>query len=35
MNEQYKKSYFTAENINDIVLYPQEKSLMVFELING
>lgn len=35
MNEQYNKSYFTAENINDTVLYPQEKSLMVFELING
>lgn len=34
MNEQYEKSYFTADNINDAILYPQEKSLMAFELIN-
>ena len=34
MNEQYEKSYFTAKLINDVVLFPQEKTLMMFELVN-
>lgn len=34
MNEQNEKSYYTAESINDSVLFPQEKVCMMFELVN-
>ncbi len=34
MNEQMKKSYYTCMSINDTVLFPEEKKLMCFELIN-
>lgn len=34
MEEQNKKTYFTALTINDITLFPEEKKLMGFELIN-
>lgn len=33
MNEQNEKSYFTAKSIQDFTLFPEEKSLMCFELI--
>ncbi|AYV76507.1 MAG: hypothetical protein Terrestrivirus7_60, partial [Terrestrivirus sp.] len=35
MKEQNEKSYYTANNIFDCCLFPQEKSLMVFELLNA
>lgn len=35
MNEQYEKSYYASKLITDIALFPQEKSLMAFELINA
>lgn len=35
MNEQNSKSYGTSETIQDIVLFPQEKICMGFELINS
>ncbi|ARF09683.1 arginase family protein [Indivirus ILV1] len=34
MNEQNENSYYTAQNINDVALFPQEKALMMFELVN-
>ncbi|MCJ7636152.1 MAG: arginase family protein [Nitrososphaeraceae archaeon] len=34
MNEQNEISYYTAHSINDAVLFPQEKALMMFELVN-
>ena len=35
VNEQNEKSYYTAETINDVVLFPQEKVCMCFELVNS
>ncbi len=35
MNEQNEKSYFTAQSIQDFTLFPNEKLLMCFELINN
>lgn len=35
MREQNEKSYYTANGIFDCCLFPQEKSLMVFELLNA
>lgn len=35
INEQNEKSYFTATSILDCVLYPQEKTYMMFELLNN
>lgn len=34
INEQNEKSYYAAETINDVVLFPQEKVCMCFELVN-
>ena len=34
INEQNDKSYYAAETVNDIVLFPEEKRFMTFELIN-
>lgn len=34
INEQNMKSYFTAQNLLDCCLFPQEKMFMVFELLN-
>lgn len=34
MNDQYTKSFFLAKNINDCILFPEEKVHMMFELIN-
>jgi arginase family enzyme len=34
MNEQYEKSYYTAKTINDTTLFPEEKLVMCFELLN-
>lgn len=34
MNEQNEMSYYTAHTINDCTLFPQEKALMMFELVN-
>lgn len=34
INDQYKKSYYVAEEINDYALFPEEKVHMMFELIN-
>lgn len=33
--EQNNKSYYTTNTINDVALYPQEKVLMGFELLNS
>lgn len=33
IDEQNEKSYYTAESINDTVLFPEEKVCMVFELL--
>jgi len=35
INEQNEKSYYTSHFIEDTVLFPQEKILMTFELINS
>lgn len=35
MNEQINKSYYTSLKIEDITLFPEEKKLMCFELINS
>lgn len=35
MNEQNEKSYYTANYINDTTLFPEEKILMCFELLNS
>jgi len=34
INEQNEKSYYSARTISDVVLFPQEKAIMVFELVN-
>lgn len=34
INEQNEKSFYMAETINDVTLFPQEKICMTFELIN-
>lgn len=34
MNEQNQKSYFTAKTIQDTTLFPSEKQMMCFELVN-
>jgi hypothetical protein len=34
MNEQNERSYYTAELVDDVALFPQEKALMGFELIS-
>lgn len=35
MNEQYEVSYYTAITVNDVALFPEEKSLMMFELLSS
>lgn len=35
MNEQNEISYYTSTIINDVALFPQEKALMMFELVNN
>lgn len=34
INEQNQISYYTANTIQDVALFPQEKQLMMFELVN-